>query len=1057
MKNIFKKRIISLIVISVVLIGGLFAKSTILLSAGSISSVFFYDQNGLLINNVNKYNISVDETLVIKSTTSKVVFTYKYGKIVLDKNSILVMKEKDSAFTFYLVDGTTEISSKAISFGKVNIITPVTSYTLKSEGEIKVISTDKKESFELFSGSATIYNSITGQTYNVNENNKMELNTPVLVALNNLDKKDSRKTFLNTKFPFNVVPITKSDDNLDQFVLNIIATGNGQGNVNLLNFATFKGILNEADKKNEKYLLIDAGNTLSGSVYVNQDKGNTASQVLNKVGYDVFVPGSYDFAYGYKQLQKLDNESNVKFISTNVLTSDDYNILTPYQLYAYNDLRVAVIGLSNPSKLTQLDNLKFNSDIIINNAQAAIDMAREYVNLVILVTNYSDEYINSKVIAKNLKGIDLIIDGSKSMAGTYKEDDTYIISTGVGYNKIVDTQISVYKNNLISVNPIIVHSSNILTDNNNQLASALNVYEFENDSNLENYLSSIKLKDGYSSYLIAPDSKTITTSSVLTGPNKPKFNDFIIRTSVKQDMSDKEQVELSKPVFTKVNTVKDIEEEPVVEPIKIAMPTFTNVTTTKVIEKDTVVEPIEIKKPIFTKFVIRKSAPVEDSVSTTDLITDDTETKLDKDDILVKNATEDISIQSIDEIEKKSTTSIGIKTTADAKLTATNYDFDDYNLPLSLAIKPYFESENLTLALYVDATMSDALDANGRTINYSVDPLPSNTIKSIYQYSINLIDELTFSLFNNNLNFDLSKNTFSSPIKSALTYRSLGSDNLKISGNLQLGALNTEAFLTDATLEAYYSGSAKEKAGLVETLSLLDNNLTLQVAGLAIGQSGIITAYPIVSSTLNFKTDSTINLAINVNGSTLVLLRPNFDYDTIKNNYLVGSSLVMNYKNLDLELGVNYLATDNSAFNTNIFHEEFYKNNLFNTLDNKSLIPFVSLKHNTNILTTYLSYTLPFSVDSSEFENDLFDFSFDYETEKFSIGLFYLQSNLIDSISNYSNLKDYFFADNVEFGLNSTWNITDWISSTLKSGVTSTTNNPLYLDLSFTLDLDKNI
>jgi hypothetical protein len=996
MKNVFKKRIISLIILSVVIAGGIFAKTSIALNAGSINSIFFYNQNGVLVNNITSSYINVNDTLVLKSTNNKAVFTYKYGKIVLDKESILVIKEKNLNFTFYLVDGTAEISSKATSLDKVSVITPVTSYSFNGVGEIKIISTKQTEAVEVYSGITTVYNSITGKTYNIHANNKMDLNTPKLIAINELDKKDSREAFVNETFPYGVKAIAKSNDNVDQYVLNILATGNGQGNVNLLNFATFKGILDEADIKNEKYLLIDAGNTLSGSVYVNQDKGETASKILEKVGYDVFVPGSYDFAYGYKQLQKLDIESNVTFLSSNALTSDDYSILTPYQLYAFNDLRIAVVGLSNPSELTKLDNLKFSSKIIIDNAQAAIDTARQYVDLVILATNYSDKNINSRVIAKNIKGIDLIIDGSRSIAGISKEGDTYIVSTGVGFNKIIDTQVSVYKNNIISINPLIIHSSNVRIDNKNQLASSLGVYKYTNNEEMSDLLSNVSVKDGLSTYLISPEVNTMSSSLKYDAPKVPTFSKFIVR---------KAQVNIDSDLVLLDKNTDNSSEIPDIKAVKT-------------------VNDIKATSPIFVS------------------------NKID-----AKYLNDQKEIVKVEEVKN----SFGIKATIEANATTENFDFTDYIIPIKASIVPYFKSKNLALALYFDVTMEDVLDENKRDIENSITPFPEAEIRKTYQYAINFIDELSFSSDNNKFNFELKKETFDSPIRTPLVYRKLGSKGLTFRSNFEYDSVNTQVFITDPTFDSYYTTvGTKEHAGIVETISLVDNNLVIQVAGLASGQNGIINMFPVLSTTYTFLNKPNFSLGFNVNATSLIELQPSINFDSILGNYFVGSSLILNSDNNVLEAGLNYLATDDvNAFNTNLLHMEFNRSDLFSSLESNSVVPFLSIDSKFSTTTAHLGYSLPWNLTNNQFENDLADFSIDYESDKFSAGLFFIQSNLIYNIKNFTTLTNFLYSDNVEYGINATWKINDMVCSAMKAGVTSVTDNPLYLNLCFTFDLDK--
>ena len=50
----------------------------------------------------------------------------------------------------------------------------------------------------------------------------------------------------------------------------------------------------------DKYnvLLFDAGDEVQGSVYGAIDKGTEMIKIMNKVGYDLAVPGNHDFDFG---------------------------------------------------------------------------------------------------------------------------------------------------------------------------------------------------------------------------------------------------------------------------------------------------------------------------------------------------------------------------------------------------------------------------------------------------------------------------------------------------------------------------------------------------------------------------------------------------------------------------------------------------------------------------------------------------------------------------------------------------------------------------------------
>ncbi|WP_320127984.1 hypothetical protein [uncultured Sphaerochaeta sp.] len=55
---------------------------------------------------------------------------------------------------------------------------------------------------------------------------------------------------------------------------------------------------------------------------------------------------------------------------------------TPYQVYDFNGFKVAVVGLVAPKNI---QGVSFTSDVILQNAQAAIDMAKKYVDYIVVL------------------------------------------------------------------------------------------------------------------------------------------------------------------------------------------------------------------------------------------------------------------------------------------------------------------------------------------------------------------------------------------------------------------------------------------------------------------------------------------------------------------------------------------------------------------------------------------------------------------------------------------------------------------------------------------------
>ncbi|MCI2097272.1 MAG: 5'-nucleotidase C-terminal domain-containing protein [Sphaerochaeta sp.] len=130
----------------------------------------------------------------------------------------------------------------------------------------------------------------------------------------------------------------------------------------------------------------------------------TALQVakaFDEIGYSAYTPQSIQLASG------VTGTSKAVALSANALDANGYLLETPYQVYSFNGFKVAVVGLTAPK---DVPGVSFTSDIILANAQAAIDMARKLVDYVIVIADTGDEgQFSSEYICKNLNGIDLFV------------------------------------------------------------------------------------------------------------------------------------------------------------------------------------------------------------------------------------------------------------------------------------------------------------------------------------------------------------------------------------------------------------------------------------------------------------------------------------------------------------------------------------------------------------------------------------------------------------------------------------------------------------------------
>ena len=179
--------------------------------------------------------------------------------------------------------------------------------------------------------------------------------------------------------------------------------------------------------------LVDVGNFSAGTEIAEKSKGKSSVEVMNKMGYDIIVPGSFEFNYGidtfYENMYAL--KAHVVCCNIYDIKNDDFPFM-PYVIYKYNDLKIAFIGVTSPEAILLKDNHEFFYDedgnqlmyffedgdgtALYTQVQKAVDAAKEEgADKVILLAHLGfegilDKWSSVKVIA-NTKDIDAVIDG----------------------------------------------------------------------------------------------------------------------------------------------------------------------------------------------------------------------------------------------------------------------------------------------------------------------------------------------------------------------------------------------------------------------------------------------------------------------------------------------------------------------------------------------------------------------------------------------------------------------------------------------------------------------
>ena len=223
-----------------------------------------------------------------------------------------------------------------------------------------------------------------------------------------------------------------------------------------IGYARLATLLGWGRELSDRNLVLDAGNTTSGTPVADTFAGETVAVLLDMLGYDAIAPGPADYAFGIERLKeaaKAASEfSNLKVLAANILDTEGDALFEPYGIFDLEGYPVAVIGLSVPPE--GIEGITYLNDAIVDNAQALVDEVSEQADFVILLGNIdASQEISSSDIARTIEGIDLIVDGESAMtpAGGRIVGKTMIVNAGARLSSVGIVQIHVNDNQVESM------------------------------------------------------------------------------------------------------------------------------------------------------------------------------------------------------------------------------------------------------------------------------------------------------------------------------------------------------------------------------------------------------------------------------------------------------------------------------------------------------------------------------------------------------------------------------------------------------------------------------
>lgn len=184
-----------------------------------------------------------------------------------------------------------------------------------------------------------------------------------------------------------------------------------------MGYAMMAAFVNAARNAGENVLVMDAGDTLHGTVFANAVQGESIVEIMNAVDYDVMTPGNHDYNYGYDRLKELEAEMDFPLVSANMKLTDGKDAFTPYTILEIADKKIGVVGASNPEMKSAIHPdhiaaLDFGDVSYVEEAVKAVQ--EEGVDAIVILAHWgcNDAYDPNSIEAlASIPGVSLVIDG----------------------------------------------------------------------------------------------------------------------------------------------------------------------------------------------------------------------------------------------------------------------------------------------------------------------------------------------------------------------------------------------------------------------------------------------------------------------------------------------------------------------------------------------------------------------------------------------------------------------------------------------------------------------
>ncbi|NWF70848.1 MAG: 5'-nucleotidase C-terminal domain-containing protein [Chloroflexi bacterium] len=170
-------------------------------------------------------------------------------------------------------------------------------------------------------------------------------------------------------------------------------------------------VVNQIRAEVANTLLLDGGDRFTGSIFHTFYRGLDSARIMNALGYNAMVTGSYEFTHGGTVLAAFVEALDFPVVVANVDFSgapELAGLIPPYTVLEVGGEQIGIIGVTRAdARVRPVPGVVFSDDYV-GSVQAAIDaLNAEGVNKIILLSHLG--YFDDLQIATELSSVDVII------------------------------------------------------------------------------------------------------------------------------------------------------------------------------------------------------------------------------------------------------------------------------------------------------------------------------------------------------------------------------------------------------------------------------------------------------------------------------------------------------------------------------------------------------------------------------------------------------------------------------------------------------------------------